>query len=365
MPERQSAGGIWTAALIGVAGGAVIAIAVCYGLAAAGYWPGNGQANLARRLDQVQQASGANDAKLTALGQRLDALQNDLTPRLQSAETNLATLQADLKPLQAAPADLASLGTELKSLSARLDAVAAGASSADAGALAASLKTAQQNLATLTQQVDALTSRAGTTDTTVAGLKAELDRARAAIDKAAAAPSPQAIVAAMQLPILISALDADFAAGRPYAADLKALAAALPQADIPASVTAAAARGLPAAADVAAAFEAKMPDMIAAEPGAPAGGWQDQLIGWARRVLALRKVGAEPGSGPDALLSQLDAAVARHDFVAAAALLDKLPAPMQQAAGPTAGDIRTLADAGIFIGGLRQKALAPVAGAAS
>jgi hypothetical protein len=38
---------------------------------------------------------------------------------------------------------------------------------------------------------------------------------------------------------------------------------------------------------------------------------------------------------------------------------------MQQAAGPTAAEIRTLADAETFISGLRQKALAPVAGASS
>jgi hypothetical protein len=169
----------------------------------------------------------------------------------------------------------------------------------------------------------------------------------------------------MRLPLLISALDADFAAGRPYAADLKALAAALPNADIPASVTAAAASGLPAAGDVAADFEAKMPDMIAAEPGSTTGGWQDQLAGWARNVLALRKQGAEPGSGPDALLSQLETAVARHDFAGAASLLDRLPPPMRQAAGATAGQIRTLADADGFIAGLRQRALAPVEGAPS
>lgn len=362
--ERRSPARLWPAVLIGAAGGAIMGIAVCYGLAAAGYWPGD-QASLAQRVDQLQQADNATESRLADLGKRLDALQNDLTPRLQTTESNLAAVEADLKPLKTVPTDLANFGTELKSLASRLDAVAAGASSADAGALAASLKTAQQNLATLTQQVDALTKRAGSTDTTVAALKAELDRAHAAIDKAAAAPSPQAIAAAMQLPILISALDADFVAGRPYAADLKALAAALPKAGIPASVAAAAAKGLPAAADVAAEFEAKMPDMIAAEPGSPAGGWQDQLAGWARNVLALRKVGAEPGSGPDALLSQLETAVARHDFVGAAALLDKLPPPMQQAAGPTVAEIRTLADAETFISGLRQKALAPVAGASS
>jgi hypothetical protein len=253
----------------------------------------------------------------------------------------------------------------LKTLSSRLDAIAAGASSADAGALAASVKTMQQDLATLSQKVDALATRAGTADTTVASLKSELDGAKAAIAKAAAAPSPQAIAAAMQLPILISTLDADFSAGRPYAGDLKALKAAIPSAGVPASVAGAATTGLPAAGDVAAAFEAKMPDMLAAEPGSTGAGWQDQIADWAKGVLALRRQGVEPGSGPDALLSQLESAIQRRDFAAASSLLDKLPQPMQQAAGDAAAQIRTLADADAFISGLRRKALAPATGAAS
>lgn len=360
-PHRQ----FWPAALAGAAGGAVIGIAICYGLAAAGYWPVGDQAGLGQRLDRVEAADRATQAKLADLGKRLDTVPNDLAPRLATAETGLSAVQADLKSLKSTPADLADLRNQLKSLSSRLDAVAAGASSADAAALAAGMKTAQQNLAALTQQVDALATRAGNTDTTVAALKSELEGARAAIAKAAAAPSPQALAAAMQLPLLISALDADFAAGRPYAADLKALNVALPKAEVPASLTAAAGAGLPAAAAVAADFEAKMPEMIAAEPGSSNGSWQDQLAGWARGVLALRKQGVEPGSGPDALLSQLDAAVARHDFAGAAALLGRLPAPMQQAAGATAGEIRALADAETFIAGLRRQALAPVTGAAS
>ena len=54
-----------------------------------------------------------------------------------------------------------------------------------------------------------------------------------------------------------------------------------------------------------------------------------------------------------------EAAVERHDFVAAAALLDQLPGPMQVAAGETATAIRTHATADGFIAGLRAQALAP------
>jgi hypothetical protein len=65
------------------------------------------------------------------------------------------------------------------------------------------------------------------------------------------------------------------------------------------------------------------------------------------------------------VLSQLEAAVGKHDFAGATVLLDKLPQPMQQAAGDAGKQIRTLADADAFIGGLRQTALKPVTGSPS
>jgi len=357
--------GLWPMAGAGL-GGAIIAIAICYGLAQAGLWPaGPTVTTIDQRLTQAEQANSAAGAKLAQLSTRLDTLQSDVAAKLATANSTLASMQTSLKALQAPSADLAGIQNQVKTLSSRLDAIAAGASSADAGALAANLATAQQNLAALSQKVDSLANRASATDTAVTALKSDLASAKAAIDKAAAAPSPQQIAAAMQLPILISAVDADFSAGRPYADDLKALKAAIPEMAIPATIASAATSGLPAAAEVVANFEAKMPDMIAAEPGSSAAGWQGQIADWARGVLALRRQGAEQGNGPDAMLSQLEAAVSRHDFASAAALLGKLPQPMQKAAGDAGRQILTLADADAFIGSLRQTALKPVAGSPS
>jgi predicted nucleic acid-binding Zn-ribbon protein len=358
----------WGPAVAMGIGGAVLAAVICYGLAEAGYWPsasGRQLAALDQRLTQAEQADAAAGDKLADLNTRLDALQKDSAAKLAAADATLAGMQSSLKTLQAPAADLASVQDQVKALTTRLDAVAAGASSADAGALAANIATVRQSLAALAQKVEALTARAGANDATVAGLKSDLASAKTAIDKAAAAPSAQQIAATMQLPILISALDAGFSAGRPYRDDLNALQAALPGLDVPPGVGGAATTGLPAPAAVVADFEAKMPDVMAAEPDSSGSGWQGQITDWARSVLALRRQGAETGSGPDALLSQLEAAVVRHDFAGAAALLDKLPQPMQQAAGDAGQQVRTLAEAEAFIGALRQRALKPATGAAS
>jgi hypothetical protein len=357
-PPPPRRGNSWVASLACGIGGAIVATAVCYELASFGYWPGRNDTRLAAldsRLATVEKSA-------TDLDARFSTLQTNVAAKLAAAASSLTAMQAGVDKLQTSGGDLGAIRDQLKTLSARVDAVAAGASSADAGAIAANLSTAQQALTALTQKVSALGDRAGATDNVVAALKAELAAAKAAIDQAAAAPSPKTIAAAMQLPLLISALDADFAAGRPYADDLKALQSAVPEAKVPASITAAATTGLPAAADVVSAFEARMPDIMAAEPPSTDSSWQGQLGDWMKGVLALRQESAQPGDGPGAVLSRLEAAVNRHDFAGALALLGQLPQPMQQAAGDVSGKLQLLADTDTFIADLRHKALAPAGG---
>jgi len=366
-------GNAWGPAGLGAVAGAVVAVAVCYGLATTGYWPR--PADDAGRLEaldsavaQAQQAATANGTALTDLGHRIDGVESNLAAKTAAAAQSLGQVQDGLAKLQAAKppaADLAPIEAELKTLSGRVDAVAAGASSADAGALAANLATVQQSLNDLSTRLSALDGRASATDTAMAGLKSQLDQAKAAIDQAAAAPSPKAIASAMQLPLLLSALETDFAAGRPYAADLSALTAAEPEARVPASVSDAAANGLPAPEEIARQFEARMPDMLAALPGAADTSWQGQLTDWVKGALALRPAGEQQGEGPAAVLSRVEGAVGRHDFAAALKLFDALPQPARDAAGDVAAQMRALADAQDFVANLRKSALAPASGAAS
>jgi hypothetical protein len=365
-PRRASP---WPAAAGGAVAGAVIAVAACYGLASAGFWPGtpDTEARLGQLQDRLAKLEGNSSdsaAAMANLNTELSGLKADVTSKLGAASDSLNQLQQHVAALQAAKpaADLAPVQDQLKTLSARVDAVAAGASSADAGALAANLATVQQNLAALGNKVAAVDAHLTATDTGVSGLRTELDSAKAAIDQAARAPSPQAIASAMQLPLLISALEADFAAGRPYADDLARLTAAVPEAHVPAAVSDAAANGLPAPDDLARSLNEAMPDILGAAPQGTDSSWQGQMGDWVKRVLALRPQGEQQGNSPEAIASRLQQAVNRHDFTGAASLFGQLPQPMQAAAGRLGAEIKTLADADGFVSGLRQSALAPAAG---
>jgi len=370
-PPRRPSGSAWVPAAGGAVAGAVIAVVVCYGLAYSALWPSGGDTGtridqLQARLADAEKSETTGAASLGALSTRLGALETDFAAKLSAASGTLAAMQQSLDKLQQnkpASVDLSPLEAQVKTLSARLDAVAAGASSADAGALAANLSTVQQTIADLSAKLAALDTRAGATDTAITSLKGEFDTAKSAIEQAASAPSPKTIASAMQLPLLISALEADFAAGRPYAADLNTLTAAVPEAHVPASLSDAAAAGLPAPEQLAQQFEAAMPAMLGARPAGTDSSWQGQMSDWVKNVLALRPEGEVGGDGPDAVLSRLEAAVNRHDFAAATTLLGQLPPPMQQAAGDTTAKIRGLADADNFVAGLRKAALAPAAGA--
>ena len=369
-PERRRGAGL-ALGISGAIGGAVIATAVCYGLATAGLWPVPASdvdariAALQSGLADSQKSTAVNTSALAALNTRVGGLESDFAAKLAAASDALAKVQQALGQLQAAkpqPSDLAPVEAEVKALSSRLDAVAAGASSADAGAIAANLASLQQTVSGLAEKLATLDSRGTATDAALGSLKAELASAKAAIDQAASAPSPKAIASAMQLPLLISALEADFAAGRPYAGDLDALKSAVPEAHVPASVSDFAANGLPAPGELSRRFEAAMPDIFAARPPATDSSWQGQATDWLKGLLALRPQGESAGDAPDAVLSRLEAAVGRHDFADAAKLLGQLPPGMQQAAGDVAAQIRALADADSFIAALRSTALAPASG---
>ena len=366
--KRSPAPNRWTPAIAGGIGGAIVATAVCYGLAYAGLWPASAGDTPARldqleqRLAQSEKTGAGNVTALADLNTHLSGRETDFAAKLAAASSALDQVKAAVAKAQPA-ADLAPVMTQLKTLSGRLDAIAAGASSADAGAIAANLSAVQKGLSDLSDKLTTLDTRTGTTEQTLATLKSGLDSAQAAIAAAAKAPSAAAIATTMQLPLLLSVLEADFNAGRPFAADLQNLQAALPDTKIPATVASAAASGLPQPDVLAQHFEAVLPDILAARPPNGDNGWQGQITDWIKNTLALRPAGEAEGTSPEAIVSRLAGAVTRHDFPAATKLLAQLPAPMQAAAGDTASGIAALADAEALIAALRAKALTPQAGA--
>ena len=350
-PRRPS---VVAPALYGAIGGAIIAIAVCYGLAETGYWPGGNAAEVTARLDQLQgrldaadKANSAGAAALTEVNTRVATLESNFAAKLAAAADTLTAMQKTVTGLQGVkPADTAPLEAEIKTLNARVDAVAAGASSADAGALAANISAVQQSVSDIAGKLAALGAKASATDAAVAGLKTDVDAAKASIAKAgSAAPSSETIATAMHVPLLLMSVESAIAAGRSFGTELESLSTAAPSVKVPASLVSRAYDGLPSPDDLAARFSSAVPWILAARPPGTDTSWQGQTLDWLKKTLALRPAGVEDGDSPEAMLSRVEAALGRHDFAAAAEGFDKLPTEMRQAAGRTGDDIHAMADA--------------------
>lgn len=274
--------------------------------------------------------------------------------QLDQTNQAIAEVKASI-PAPQPPVDLAPLETELRTLKAQVDAIGAGASGADAGAIA-------QSLASVEQGIAGLTTRLNGVDQTVATMRSDLDAARKTLSDHIDQASASEVGPALKLPLILSGLESAFATGRPYAEELGALGTVMPGAVVPDAVKAAAASGLSRPDALMQKFEAALPAILAAHDNT-AGDWTSNAMDWAKSILALRPAEEQEGDSPDAVVSRLEGAMGRRDFVAAATLVGQLPPAMRDAAGAIATDIDTHAAADQFVADLRGKALAAPAGA--
>ena len=300
----------------------------------------------------------------------------ELTARLAAAEAAAATAQssagdaatkaaADLEVLKQqvaaiptpAAVDLAPLQAQVASLEDRIAAIGAGASGADATALADTISGLEAGIGEVKASIEVLTRRTSTAEAGIASLRGEVDATKSAIAAQTSMIGSSDIGPAVRLPLMVSGIESAFANGRPFSAELSGLTTLLPNLAVPDPVRAAAAAGLPRPDAVATEFTGAVPAILAGRMADSSGDLAQDAIDWAKGLLALRPVDETAGDTPEAIVSRLEAAVARRDFVGAAALLDQLPEPMQAAAGNTAGDIRTLAAADGFVASLRAQAL--------
>lgn len=279
----------------------------------------------------------------------LDATIAQLDGDMNAVDKSIADLKAAI-PAAQTPVDLAPLETEIKTLKSQIDAMAAGASGTDAGAIAQSLADVQASLGSVTTRLNGV-------DATVTALRADLDASRKTLADHINAALPNEAGPAMKLPLILSGLESAFAGGKPFQQELTALAAVVPDLAVPAPLAATAASGLARPDILMLKFEATLPDILAARQH-DSGDWTQDALDWAKSLLALRPADEQTGDSPEAIVSRLEAAMTRHDYAAATALLGQLPAPMQQAATPVSADIAAHAAADQLVADLRSRALA-------
>jgi hypothetical protein len=307
----------------------------------------------------------AQDKAIADLTVRLAAAEEASKATQASAEQAVAKASADLDALTQqvaaiptpAAVDLAPLQAQVASLEDRIAAIGAGASGADATALAETISVLESGIGEVRASLEALTRRTSTAEATIASLRGEVDATKSAVAAQTSMLGSSDIGPAVRLPLMVSGVETAFANGRPFGAELAGLTTLLPDLAVPDTIRAAAPTGLPRPDAVATEFTEVVPAILAGRTATSSGDLTQDAIDWAKGVLALRPVEETQGTAPEDIVSRLEAAITRRDFVGAAALLDQLPEPMQAAAGTTATDIRTLAAADGFIATLRARAL--------
>ncbi|MBN9308038.1 hypothetical protein [Devosia sp.] len=357
----------WSAISIAAVGGALLGAGLVYAL---GNWvplPNNVPviADPAARLDAQEGAMAGVENRLAAVEDQARRTQVSLDATITQLDAGFSEVRKSIAALPATPpaTDLGPIEAELKSLSDRVTAIGAGASSADAAALAQTINTIEAGIAGLKTAGADSQSRLARLDQAVAALQQEVATLKTAISTANQTIGSGQIAPAVKLPLVVSGLESALVNGRPYAAEIASIRTLLPDLAVPDLVAGAAETGLPRPDLVATRLAAAVPEILAGRAATSSGDLGTDALEWMKGLLALRPAGEIAGDTPEALVSQLEAAVGRHDFTGAAKLLAALPQPMQAGAGSAGADIVKLATAEQFLTELRARALAPATGA--
>lgn len=353
----------WSAISIAAVGGALLGAGLVYAL---GNWlplPSRVPviADPTTRLDAQDASLGTIDGRLVALEEQTRRTQVSLDATIAQLDAGLSEVRQQIAALpEAAPAtDLAPIEAQLESLSDRVTAMGAGASSADAAALAQTISTIEAGIAELRTEIADSQGKVAAIDGSIAALQSDVATLKGAVSTTNQSSGAADIGPAVRLPLVVSGLESAAINGRPYTAELDSLRVLLPDLAIPPEIAASAEAGLPRADIVAARFSAAVPDILAGRAATGTGDIGADALEWMKGLLALRPSGEIAGDTPEAIVSQLEAAVGRRDFATAAQQLSTLPPAMQAGAGTAGADIVKLAAADRFLTDLRARALAP------
>jgi hypothetical protein len=303
--------------------GALVGLALAYGLASFGYWPQPGQAPDLSQFD-------ARAARLESAIASREAESEQIADRINGLEAQIAGIEPASTEGLAAQADLDAMNAQIGELSSRIEAIAAGASGDEVSEVA-------NNLSGLSTQIGDLANRLDTLEPQIAETQPMLETAMTRLDdldaRIASQSDFEAVAAerdrATQLPAALGALETAIASGQPFAAQLASVETLLPDLEISSQVRTAANAGVASASGLLAQLRAAIPEILAARPRDEQAGWAQTLLDQAASAIALRPT---DGDTPQALVGRTEAALDAGELDAARAAFSALPDPMQSAA---------------------------------
>jgi hypothetical protein len=251
-------------------------------------------------FDLLGLASPDQGTGLAALSASLEELQTDQTAALGALDSKIAGLADRLSTIEAAPAPAAPDLSALDALDQRLSAIEALPTNgtATSPALAAKLAQLEQRLASV-----AATDSSGLQEQLTAALT-RLDAAEA--EASAQAAEAQAAAASAQRSKALDALNAAIAEGRPFAAELDALA----DEALSAKLVPMAATGVPTLATLQTDFpDAAREALRIARDTNSEDGWSDRLVDFLAAQTGARPVTPLEGTTPEAILSRAEFAL--------------------------------------------------------
>ena len=387
-PRERTSGGSFVWGLCGAVIGAAAAVGATWY-----YVPrGDSPQDLAARVRVLEGRAAAPSLEVKTLGARIDAVEAGQASfakatALDAIDKRLAKLEsAQVKPeaVAAALAEARAARDEAAKALAQANAADQGTGKAAPPAPAAVPDPRIAEIATdeaaqgarIDKLEAALGDRTGKMEAALGGridkLETTLGDRVGKIEAALAAPKTESRVPPTEVApksdpaaqaIAALALEQRLRAGEPFAAEWAALSRLGADSAALATLKPYSDTGAPTAAALAASFAKIAPSLVAADNPDTGDGVMDRMLDHMRKLVRVRAVGEVAGDDPAALVSQIEAALARGQAASALGIYARLPEPARKAGADWAktADARVAADAAAQ--SLRESAIGRLAAA--
>jgi hypothetical protein len=387
-PRERTSGGSFVWGLCGAVIGAAAAVGATWY-----YVPrGDSPQDLAARVRVLEGRAAAPSLEAKTLGARIDAVEGGQasfakSTALDAIDKRLAKLEsAQVKPeaVAAALAEARAARDEAAKALAQANAADQGTGKAAPPAPAAVPDPRIAEIATdeaaqgarIDKLEAALGDRTGKMEAALGGridkLETTLGDRVGKIEAALAAPKTESRVPPTEVApksdpaaqaIAALALEQRLRAGEPFAAEWAALSRLGADGAALATLKPYSDTGAPTAAALAASFAKIAPSLVAADNPDTGDGVMDRMLDHMRKLVRVRAVGEVAGDDPAALVSQIEAALARGQAASALGIYARLPEAARKAGADWAktADARIAADAAAQ--SLRENAIGRLAAA--